>query len=363
VAAVLAGAWRAAPPAWALAPAALAGVAPLLAAGGAGGLAWWRLRHAPAAGSPAGRELRQHYRLQALRAADREAAVAALFVRLRAAGVEPVLVKGSSSALLYPEPGLRPSGDIDLCVRADRLGAAAASLAGHRTGAGVDLHADFPDLPGRRWADVLARTRLVGLGGVGVRVLGAEDQLRLLCLHLARHGAARPLWLCDVAALLESLPRDFDWELCLDGPGWLAGWVRCVVTLARRLLGARPAGPVPGGEIPGWLAPAVLWCWGGGAGRRAGLVRLRYQGFGTHPGVAPVKAALQLGLGPGPLPLVLVQLAAFVRRKVPHVLGRLLRRRRVGQGGGSPSIPTEGRRLSPAASSAAGPPSGRTPRR
>ena len=44
-----------------------------------------------------------------------------------------------------------------------------------------------------------------------------EDQLRQLCLHLLRHGACRPLWLCDVAVMLESLPGDFDWDRCLGG--------------------------------------------------------------------------------------------------------------------------------------------------
>jgi hypothetical protein len=50
----------------------------------------------------------------------------------------------------------------------------------------------------------------VELNGAKIRILGAEDHLRLLCLHLLKHGAWRPLWLCDVAAALESRPSSFD---------------------------------------------------------------------------------------------------------------------------------------------------------
>jgi hypothetical protein len=81
----------------------------------------------------------------------------------------------------------------------------------------------------------------------------------------------------------------------------------------------------------------VLWCCGIGAGRPLGhylrhpmetVRRLRYHGISPNHGSMPIKAALHLGLGPNrSLPLLLVQLAAFVRRKVPHVLQRVRRRR------------------------------------
>ncbi len=337
VAAVLAGAWRRSPGPLPLSPSEVDAVVPLLAAGGAGGLGWHRLRSTALLTSASARELRQHYRLQTLQAAQRESAIRALLPRLRAAGVEPILIKGWSAARLYPDPGLRPSCDVDLCVPAERMPMAVAALSGAPLPCAVDLHADIPDLEDRTWDAVLGRSRLVALGDVAVRLLGPEDQMRLMCLHLVRHGLARPLWLCDVATCLESLPADFDWDVCLAGRPHVARWVTCVVELACHLLDAQTTTAPRENEAP-WVERAVLWCWGTEPGQpRAhplrrpieALRRLRYHGISPSHGLTPIKAAWQMGLGPRRgLPLVLLQLAAFFRRKVPHVLHRLLRPRR-----------------------------------
>ena len=174
------------------------------------------------------------------------------------------MIKGWSSARLYPEPGLRPSCDVDLCVASAQLPSAAAALSDAPLPCPVDLHADVPDLADRSWQEVLQRSRLATLDDMAVRVLGAEDQLRLLCLHLAQHGMARPLWLCDIGVCLASLPADFDWDYCLWGRKHHTAWVIAVLGLADTLLGCRceitPARPAP------WLERAVLWCWGVGAG-------------------------------------------------------------------------------------------------
>lgn len=335
VAAVLAGAWRRAPAPLRLAPSAVDAVVPLLAGGGAAGLAWHRLRGTTMLTPASARELRQHYRLQTLQAARREEAICALLPRLRTVGVEPILIKGWSSARLYPDPGLRPSGDVDLCVPAEQLPIAVTALSRAPLPCTVDLHADVPDLEDRTWDAVLRGSRLVPLGDTAVRLLGPEDELRLMCLHLARHGMARPLWLCDIAACLESLPADFDWNLCLTGRPHLAGWVTCVVGLACKLLAAHAA-TAPLGVVPPWVEQAVLWCWGADPPlahylRRPleAFRRVRYRGISHHQGSMPIKAALQMRLGPShALPLVLLQLAAFFRRKVPRVLDRLVRPRR-----------------------------------
>ncbi len=335
VAVVLAGAWRSLPPALTMAPQTLTAIVPLLARGGAGGLAWHRLRGHLSLTAAAGRELRQHYRWQTLRAGEREATVRTLIARLRAVGIEPLLIKGWAAARLYPETGLRPSADVDLCVPARQLETAVAALSARPLPCPVDLHADVPDLPDRSWDDVFRRSCLLPLDGVMVRVPGLEDHLRLLGLHLARHGIARPLWLCDVGAALEALPAGFDWDYCTHGDRQRTAWLACVLGLATRLLGARLAAA---SIVPPWVERAVLWCWGVGAGQpwpyylcrpKEAVRRLRYHGLSPNHGSAPIKAAYHLGLGPARgLPLLGVQLAAFVRRKVPHVCQRFMQPRR-----------------------------------
>jgi hypothetical protein len=106
---------------------------------------------------------------------------------------------------------------------------------------------------------------LVPLGGLQVRIVGPEDQLRLSCLHLLRHGAWRPLWLCDCGLLVETRSADFDWDYCLRGNRRHAKALLCVLRLANQLLGAcveeTPAAD-RGGSLPSWLIPAVLRQWG-----------------------------------------------------------------------------------------------------
>src|SRR5262249_54417073 len=155
---------------------------------------------------------------------------------LRHRGVDVLVCKGWTIARLYPETGLRPYGDIDSCVRPDQMTTAMAILSEEGgPGGNVDLHCGVPDLENRRWHDLIRRSRLVSLGAEQVRILGPEDQLRQLCLHLLRHGAWRPLWLCDIGMFVESLPAGFDWDYFLHGKQRLAGWLVCVLGLASRL--------------------------------------------------------------------------------------------------------------------------------
>ncbi len=101
----------------------------------------------------------------------------------------------------------------------------------------VDLHAGPPE--GRTdWREVWGRSVRLEVEGVGVRTLGAEDHLRLLCLHFLRHGGWRPLWLCNIGAVMESRPPDFDWDLFFEGSARDAGACASAILLARRILGA-----------------------------------------------------------------------------------------------------------------------------
>ena len=216
VARVLATAWRAHPEPLDVTSDRLVELLPLLLAqSGLAGLAWWRLRHSgglPPALQPL-EDTRGRVALQAfLHRRDLLRAVACL----RASGLEPILVKGWAIARLYPDPHLRPSSDVDLCVRSEDYRAARSALA-HSPGLvlPVDLHRGFGTLDEEDEQVLFRRSTLVDCGGTPVRVLAPEDHLRVLCYHMLRHGASRPLWLCDVALAIEVRPPDFDWARCL----------------------------------------------------------------------------------------------------------------------------------------------------
>jgi hypothetical protein len=130
--------------------------------------------------------------------------------------------------------------------------------------------------------DLYARSQLVPLRGSAIRIPAAEDHLVILIRHFLRHNAWRPLWLCDIAAALESRPADFDWDRCLSGSRRHTGWVICTLKLAHQLLGADIAHtPVADHalHLPSWLLPAVKRQWD------------RCIGAGERPPVVPCLAA------------------------------------------------------------------------
>ncbi|MGI9145705.1 MAG: nucleotidyltransferase family protein, partial [Chloroflexota bacterium] len=212
-------------------------------------------------------ELMDAYRFHALEAARGKRELSRAVAALQSAGLEPVLLKGLAAGRLYPELGLRPYTDLDLYVRPEwSVRAAAVVRELQRTSLPIDLHVKIADMPDRSPAALYERSRFVPLdeNGLQVRVLGMEDHLRFVCLHLLRHGGRRPLWLCDVGAGLEALPGDFDAAYFMSGEPRRSAWVVAVLALARDLLGAR-LGQLPQARAPGvpWLERTLLRAWGG----------------------------------------------------------------------------------------------------
>jgi hypothetical protein len=262
IADLLSGAWRQTPSVPGLSADELECITPLLLQSGAGGLAWWRLQTAGWE-SDAVTELHQAYRLYTLGARLNKARIEKVVTLLRSAGIEPILVKGWTAARHYPQPGLRPYGDIDVCVRRCDYETAEQSLRVlDSPEIEVDLHRGFQKLGALREEELFARSQLVKLDQVDVRILSAEDQLHTICFHLMREGAWRPLWLADVAVALESRPANFDWTYCLSERGEVTA---AAIALAHLLLGA-DIDDVPDAarlaNIPRWLVPAVLNEWG-----------------------------------------------------------------------------------------------------
>src|SRR5215213_2740957 len=100
LAAVLAGSWRFAPSPLDCYAAELEEVAPLLLRSGAASLCWRRLRHSELRALPAAEAMQQAYRYNILLTAIREQKTERVVAALRAAGVEPILVKGWAAARL-----------------------------------------------------------------------------------------------------------------------------------------------------------------------------------------------------------------------------------------------------------------------
>jgi len=329
MASALVGSWRPSPSPLVLSPAALDDIAPLALGTGAAGLLWWRVQDPALRASPAASRLQAAYRLQATLAAVHEHQLRQALTLLRSARVEPLLMKGWAVARLYPAPGLRPYGDLDLCVRPEEYAAARAALAGPAgNGCPVDLHAGIPLLPDRSLEDLYGRSRVETVGEMEVRVLGPEDHLRLLCLHLLDHGAWRPLWLCDVAAAVESLPAGFDWDYFRRGSARRADWTTCALVLAHHLLGARlDRAPAALGAraLPSWLVPAVLRQWALGDPHREPLLHRLRLGSGVFESLRqswpdPITATLGVRGPINRLPRLPFQLAQCLKRSAQIAL-------------------------------------------
>jgi hypothetical protein len=266
VAKVLTGAWRAAPPLAATSARELEEIAPLLLRSGAGGLVWCKVRHSELGSSLVAEQLHQAYRLQSLHATLHERRLKEAITLLRGVGVEPIVVKGWAIARAYPEMAMRPYCDLDLCVLPDQYAKASNALKIiEERGTNVDLHVGFGKFYYDRTDDIFAHSQLVKLDDINVRILGAEDNVRYLCLHLLRHGAVRPVWLCDIGVILESRTGEFDWDRCLAGLRREADWVACAIGLAATLLGV-DVNHTPianrARKLPSWFVKAVLKDWG-----------------------------------------------------------------------------------------------------
>lgn len=266
VAAILGGSWRLHAPHYPdLSERDLEKITPLLYGSGAAALGWWRVRETELAATASAEVLHQAYRLLALQSKIHEENINRVFGLLRGSAIEPILVKGWVAASLYPERGLRPYGDLDLCVPPEQFRKAGELLASPEVkDCWVDLHRRPSELDDRSIDQLYARSRLVSLGERQIRVPSFEDHLALLAVHLLKHGAYRPLWLCDIGAAVESLPENFDWDVCLGSNKKRAGWIISALGLSRRLLGARIESNVvkrKAEQLPDWLIESVLQHW------------------------------------------------------------------------------------------------------
>ncbi|MEW6128175.1 MAG: nucleotidyltransferase family protein [Acidobacteriota bacterium] len=332
-------AWRNPPPPLAITAEELIAITPQLLHLGAGALAWRRIADSDLQDLPAALELKRAYQFHTLQTAVDELNLTRVFSDFRAAGIEPLLVKGWAIARLYRDPAIRPFSDIDLIVQPQHTGKAREFLQNAwRYPINIDLHEELKDSDGQNVEAMFARSQLINLNGTKIRVPCEEDHLRFLCLHALRHGIWRPLWLCDVAVALENRRADFDWQSCLGDNQIQANWILSTIKLANQLLGAE-INDTPVAEIkkplPRWFVNAVLQNWQAAKGMkqislnaivlsnqfsfREKLAELSYR---WH---RPIEASLDLQIPFNRLPRLPIQLAASLLR-VPDFLDALAQR-------------------------------------
>jgi hypothetical protein len=265
IATFLSGAWRRDSPALDFPSDIFERIAPLLIPTGAGALGWWRARNTELESCAAAEDLHQAFRLNTLESRLNKSKIEEVFALLRSAGIEPILIKGWTAARHYPDQGLRPYGDIDICVRREEFQSAERAITAlDPVRFKIDLHSGFARFGVREDEALFKRSQVVNLEQIDVRILCPEDHLRVVCFHLMREGAWRPLWLVDVAAILESQPQDFDWNYCLGDKRQAAPLINAI-GLAEQLLGAKVHGlpeALQAKQYPRWLVSTVLKEWG-----------------------------------------------------------------------------------------------------
>lgn len=263
VATTLSKSWVESPPDLSLSEPELDQVAPLLYQSGGAGLGWWRIRDSDLRQTPSGEMLHQAFRLLALQSSIHESKIRKVFTVLQSVNVEPILIKGWAMARAYPQPALRPYGDIDLILRPRDYQTAIGVAKKDLRDCQLDIHALPVELADRSIEDLFSRSQLAECVDQQIRVLSPEDHFALLAIHLLKHGAWRPLWLCDLAVLLES-SSNFDWNLCLGKNPRHQNWILAATGLAQTLLNASTNDreiAARAEPVPLWLKEQVLKQW------------------------------------------------------------------------------------------------------
>lgn len=185
------------------------------------------------------------------------------FEIFRRSNIEPILIKGWAAARNYPNPDSRIYTDIDLAV-AEKDFERAAQLAKSEN-IFADLHRELRHLDTLDWESLCTGTKLVKIGNTDIRILRAEDHLRVLCVHWLNDGGAHRERLWDIYYAVANRPADFDWDRCLRVVSRKRRrWIFCAIGLAEKYLGLDTADTPAAGEaenIPAWLIKTVEKEW------------------------------------------------------------------------------------------------------
>ena len=188
---------------------------------------------------------------------------AVAFLRLHK--IEPILIKGWAAAKNYPDSSERGYTDIDLIVAPHDYNIAQKHLQAYRDGYLIDLHKAAKSLDTLSYEDLYKNSKIVICGDSEIRVLSAEDHLRVLCVHWLISGGTRKDRLWDIYYAVENRPKTFDWDKCLNVVSQTRQkWIVSVIGLTRKYLNLNlDDTPIAGraADIPVWLIRAVEKEW------------------------------------------------------------------------------------------------------
>jgi hypothetical protein len=210
------------------------------------------------------RQTTDEYRFYILRKRHAENLIVDAFRGLRREGIEPVLIKGWVAARNYPESVPRFFGDIDLAVAGDDYDRA-RSVIEARTLGGIDLHRELRHLDTLDWTQLLENSEILDLDGEGIRVLCAEDHMRVLCVHWLTGGGENRQRLLDIVYAVRNRPADFDWGKCLDVVSpTRRRWIITTIGIAHRYMNLELDGipfAVEAQTLPHWITRCLEREW------------------------------------------------------------------------------------------------------
>lgn len=233
------------------------------------------------------------------RAAAHEGALGDVIDAFARVGIEPLILKGAALArLIYPEPALRPMGDVDLLVAPEDVDRAWQALLAlgfepsqrppgrapekHRVatrkeaGITVSVELHFSLLAPERgrldpravWSSLVATALPFEIAGRSARTLGPTRLLWHLCRHLRGHADVftplRLVWMADVIALADRFAAEIDWsEVRAREPEIIRtlGLLDAIIGLtpaARAVAGLGPAPALDWTDFTGWPRQSLV---------------------------------------------------------------------------------------------------------
>jgi len=228
-------------------------------------------------------EITDEYRYYLLRRRLAEDLILRAFRGLRREGIEPILIKGWAAARNYPAGKTRFFGDIDLAVSAADYPKAkdVIAAAGQEMG-GIDLHRELRHLDTVDWDRLFSSSETVPLDGENIRVLCAEDHLRILCVHWLIDGGERRDRLWDIVYAIQNRPIQFDWSKCVDVVSETRRyWIIAAIGIAHKYSALDLHG-IPFADeartLPSWITKCLEREWDRNVELRSLASQLRYPG-------------------------------------------------------------------------------------